>query len=113
MEQVSSILTPDPPIALQDVIALVGEKLSLEAFSQLAGNLSGYPYIKIVVDRTKQQIHFINSARYKFHADYIAEQIMGVPAEDVEKNIDEFNRSVYLSPDREFFLGSLAVNKSV
>ncbi|MEK6579765.1 MAG: PEP/pyruvate-binding domain-containing protein [Bdellovibrionota bacterium] len=111
MEQVSSILTPDPPIALQDVIALVGEKLSLEAFSQLAGNLSGYPYIKIVVDRTKQQIHFINSARYKFHADYIAEQIMGVPAEDVEKNIDEFNRSVYLSPDRQFFLGSLALHK--
>ncbi len=97
--------------------ALVGERLSLEAFSQLAGTLAGYPFVKVLVDKEGTRygktpvVHFLNHARYKFHSDYIAEQILGISIEELDRDIDEFNKSVYLNPDRRFFLGLVAFHK--
>ncbi|MGK5083853.1 PEP/pyruvate-binding domain-containing protein [Bdellovibrionota bacterium FG-1] len=96
---------------------LVGEKLTLEAFTQLSGNLAGYPFVKLVIDSKPSegkspQIHFINHQRYQFHSDYIAEAILQVTPSSIDQNIDEFNRSVYLSPDRRFCLGILALQKT-
>lgn len=96
------------------VKGIVGQRLSLHAFAHLAGNLAGYPFVKVVVDRAKPAhpvVHFINNAAYQFHADYIAEAILGIPKTELEKKIDEFNQSVYLSPDRQFLLGIVALHK--
>jgi len=89
---------------------LVGQRLTLNAFHQLAGVLAGYPYVKLVIDRPNATIHFVNHARYTFHSDYIAECLLNIPASELDKNIDEFNRSVYLDPKRRFYVGILALH---
>src|SRR4051812_44674818 len=66
-------------------------RLTLEAFSQLAGNPAGHPFVKVVVDRTKGSIHFIHHARYSFHADYIGQVLLGMSKPEIEAEIDEFN----------------------
>ncbi len=86
-------------------------RLTLAAFQQLRGMMSGYEFIKVVVDRELDKIHFINSAAYSFHVDYIAENILRVPIDELRGKIDEFNRQVYLSPDRRFYLGVLSFHK--
>ena len=96
----------DEPIA-----AIVGKRLSLEAFRQLSGSLAGYPFVKVVVDRQSHAVHFINHHRYQFHSDYIAEAILETPREELDKRIDEFNQSVYSSPDRSYYLGTVALHR--
>jgi len=86
-------------------------KLSLLAFQQLAGQMAGYAFVKVVVERANKRLHFINARGYKFHADYIAEQIMGLPAGEILTRIDEFNKQVYLSEDRPYVLGIIALHK--
>lgn len=92
--------------------ALVNTKLSIEAFRQLAGTLSGYPFVKVVYDREKDAVHFINHARYSFHCDYVAEHILHRALNDFLKNLDAFNQSVYLAPDRRFMLGIISLHPS-
>ncbi|HAR42897.1 MAG TPA: phosphoenolpyruvate synthase [Bdellovibrionales bacterium] len=108
----------------QDVAipAILNQRLTLEAFSQLSGNLGGFPFVKVVIDRGKSAniatavsaseltIHFLNNDRYKFHSDYIAEQILGISAEELDQNIDEFNKSVYLNQERRFYLGLVSLH---
>jgi hypothetical protein len=91
--------------------ALVGERLTLIAFHQLCGNMGGYPFVKIVVERLTGKTHFINNDSYLFHADYIAECILGKPREEIRKAIDAFNQKVYLSPDRDYLLGILSLHQ--
>jgi hypothetical protein len=91
--------------------AIVGKRLSLEAFRQLSGSLAGYPFVKVVVDRQSKSVHFINHQRYQFHSDYIAEAILETPREELDKRIDEFNQSVYGSPDRAYYLGTVALHR--
>jgi hypothetical protein len=96
------------------ITGLVGKRLSLEAFRQLSGNLAGYPFVKVVVDRqaaADKVVHFINNHQYQFHSDYIAECILETPREELDKRIDEFNQGVYLSADRTYYLGTVALHK--
>jgi hypothetical protein len=88
-----------------------GERLTHEAFLQLSGNLAGYPFVKVVVDRREGAIHFIHHARFAFHADYIGQKLLGLSQAEVEAEIDEFNESVYLDPNRRFFLGIIALHQ--
>ena len=107
-------MTTEAVVAVPALPAIIDQRLSLEAFSQLSGNLAGYPFVKVVVDRTPgraPQVHFLNYERYKFHSDYIAEQILGIPSAELDQKIDEFNRSVYLNPDRRFYLGLVAFHR--
>ncbi|NDD90625.1 phosphoenolpyruvate synthase [bacterium] len=98
--------------------SLIGEELRLAAFSQLSGNLAGYPFVKLVVDsglvpafrRKAGILHAMNHAVYPFHAHYIAEKILRIPVAEIEAKIDEFNRSLYFDPDRRFFLGILSLH---
>jgi hypothetical protein len=92
------------------VKSIINERLSLEAFAQLSGNLAGYPFVKVVVDRPSRTIHFINNAHFKFHGVYIAETLFGQTEEEFDRNLDEFNRSAYLSPDRRFYLGIISLH---
>lgn len=94
-----------------DAAALVGEKLTLEAFQQLSGKLAGYPFVKIVVDKPSGVIHFINHARYPFHIDYAAEKILNISQDELFANLDELNKSVYQDPNRRCYLGLLALHK--
>ena len=94
-----------------EVKAIVGEKLSVEAFSQLAGHLAGYPFIKLVVDKSKSTIHFLNHRVYAFHADYIAETFLGISSAEMNAKIDVHNKSFYNDPDRNFYLGILALHR--
>ena len=87
------------------------EQLTLEAFSQLAGILGGHSFVKVVVDRLEKAIHFIDNHQYEFHADFIAEMILGTPRESMEQDIDTFNHSLYLDPKRRFYLGILALHE--
>ncbi|MBF0106775.1 MAG: phosphoenolpyruvate synthase [Deltaproteobacteria bacterium] len=92
--------------------AIVDKKLSRLAFIQISGNLAGYPFVKVVVDKQDNQIHFLKYNHYKFHADYIGEQILKIPLSEVLSNLDEFNHSLYLKKDRRFYLGILALHRS-
>ncbi len=89
---------------------IIGERLTLAAFSQLSGSLAGMPYVKLVVDREKSIIHFVNHTAYEFHSDYIAEQILNIPRTKIESEIDAFNKSVYFDLSRRFYLGILALH---
>lgn len=95
---------------VQAVLPQKGEKVSLAAFSQLAGRLAGYPFVKVVVDRPGRQIHFINHASFVFHGDYIAKHLLGISKQELDANIDEYNRGFYLAPDRRFYLGIVALH---
>lgn len=90
--------------------ALVGERLTTQAFNQLAGRLGGYPFVKVVVDRRSNKIHFLNNTLYQFHADYIGDHLLKIPRSQLEADIDAYNQSFYFDPDREFFLGILALH---
>ena len=102
----TSVVAPSP--APETVAALVGERLSLSALHQLGGTLGGYSFVKVVVDRERSVIHFLNDARHSFHAIYIGEEILGVPEERVRAEIDSYNDAFYHAPDRRFLLGILA-----
>ncbi len=102
----TDVVTPSP--APENVAALVGERLSLSALHQLGGTLGGYSFVKVVVDREKSVIHFLNDARHSFHAIYIGEEILGVPGERVRAEIDSYNQAFYHGSDRRFLLGILA-----
>ena len=95
--------------------SLIGECLTLEAFTHFAGKLAGYPFVKVVVERNSPgapTIHFINHGRYQFHSDYIAENILKTSIEALDRDIDQFNRSVYLEDHRKFYLGTIALHQA-
>jgi hypothetical protein len=94
----------------QHIRAIVNTRLGLEAFHQLAGNLAGYPFVKLVVDKANGQIHFLNNALFPFHADYIADVLLGISRAEVDNKIDHFNRTFYFDPDRRFYLGILSLH---
>jgi len=75
---------------IHDLLVMLGGAFAsaggLEAFTQLSGNLAGYPFVKVVVDRHTTRIHFLNHRRYQFHSDYIAEAILGTPAAETRTN---------------------------
>ncbi len=91
--------------------SIIGERLTLAAFNQLSGILSGYPYVKLVFDKENKTLHFINNHHCSFHAEYIAENILGWSKAQLEDQIDSFNKSVYFDPNRRFYLGILALHK--
>ncbi|MCX2953442.1 PEP/pyruvate-binding domain-containing protein [Lentzea sp. NEAU-D7] len=94
-----------------DVAGLAGEQLTMSAFTQLSGSLGGYSFVKVVVDRHNETIHFLNNARHEFHALYIGTEILGIAESEVRARIDEFNQSFYHASDRRFFLGILSLHK--
>lgn len=96
----------------ESVAALIGSKLSLAAFSQLSGVLTGIPFVKVIVDRSQDLIYFLNHSVYQFHGDYIGEKLLGIPREEVDRRIDEFNRLFYLTPERRFYIGTLGLHHS-
>lgn len=98
------------PATDEVVPSIVGERLSAAAFHQLAGNLAGYPFVKLVVDRPEQRIHFINNAAYQFHADYIAQHLLGLTPAQVEAEIDLHNQRFYHDPERPYYLAILALH---
>ncbi|WP_231114925.1 PEP/pyruvate-binding domain-containing protein [Lentzea aerocolonigenes] len=90
--------------------ALVGERLTLSAFTQLSGTLSGYRFVKLVVDRETGLIHFMDSRENLFHVRYIAAHILHMPPDELERRLDEINFEVYHRVDRRFCLGILALH---
>ncbi|MFZ2957747.1 MAG: PEP/pyruvate-binding domain-containing protein [Candidatus Ozemobacteraceae bacterium] len=111
-ENFASSKTPGPGESINHppLPSVVGERLSLEAFHQLAGVLAGCLYVKVVVDRKNGQIHFVNNASYQFHSDYIAVEILHEDLDHLLARITEFNQSVYADPERRFYLGIVALH---
>ena len=105
----SSTQTDLPP-AEEVVPAIVGERLTSAAFHQLAGNLAGYPFVKVVVERARGTVHFLNNAAFQFHADYIAAHLLGITPEALEADIDRYNQTFYQDPDRSYYLAILALH---
>ncbi len=101
----------DPETAPSIICDKGGDRLTLAAFTQLAGRLAGYPFVKVVVDRQTSKIHFLNNSLYQFHADYIGDQLLQIPREQLEAEIDTYNQTFYFEPGRRFFLGILACHK--
>ncbi|MGW4892037.1 PEP/pyruvate-binding domain-containing protein [Kitasatospora sp. NPDC004240] len=87
---------------------LAGDELTLQEFSELAGQVGGYPYVKIVLDRDESVLHFIPSADGTLHVRYIACEILGMTIDELALGLDAFNDDVYRNPDRRFYLGTLA-----
>lgn len=95
-----------------DVDALVGQKLTTEAFSQLSGEMAGFSFVKIVVDNKTKSVHFLNDHRYKLHAKYIATKLLSISEQQLVENIDTYNKTFYYGPERPYFLGILSlINK--
>ncbi|MBO1417079.1 phosphoenolpyruvate synthase [Streptomyces sp. FH025] len=82
----------------------------MQEFSQFAGSVGGYPYVKIVLDRTDSVLHFIDSADGTLHVRYIACEILGMSIDELARGLDSFNDDVYRNPDRRFYLGTLALH---
>lgn len=101
-------LTAEEQELLSSSPAIIDERLTYLGFQQLAGTLAGTPFIKIVFDRANGAIHFINNRRYRFHGEYIADRLLGIPVAQMTAEIDRYNESFYLKQDRRFFLGILA-----
>lgn len=104
--------TPAPPAAPREPtepIALIDERLTLAAFPALAGRVSGIPYVKLLLDKETGSLHFIADAAYRFHSDYVAERILGIPAAALDARIDEWNRENYRDPRRRFLIGTVAL----
>lgn len=91
--------------------AIVGQRLTRAAFSQLSGRLAGYPFVKLVVDRPGETIHFLNNHVVQMHGHYIAAEILGITAEELEGNIDHYNHGFYLDPKRDLYLGILSLHE--
>ncbi|MBA3490391.1 MAG: phosphoenolpyruvate synthase, partial [Longispora sp.] len=91
--------------------SVVGERLTIEAFNQLAGRLSGYSFVKLVVERPDNKIHFLSHAAFGFHAYYIAERILEITRDELESNIDAYNNDFYHHPDRALYLGILSLHE--
>lgn len=98
----------------QVIRGIKGERLTRAAFHHLCGHLAGYPFVKVVVDRSKPEkpeVHFINHNVFQFHSDYVAEVILGTSKAELDSRIDEFNQSVYFSNDRVYIFGTLSLHK--
>jgi hypothetical protein len=97
---------------LESAAGMINERLTREAFTSLCGTLAGVPFVKLVVVRETGDVHFINANRYRFHSDYIAEQILNLSSDDLDQELDAFNDEVYSSPDRRFLLATLGQHQS-
>ncbi len=97
---------------LESAAGVINERLTREAFTSLCGTLAGVPFVKLVVVRDSGEVHFINANRYRFHSDYIAEQILNLSSDELDQQLDAFNDEVYSSPDRRFLLATLGQHQS-
>ncbi|MFD7339159.1 PEP/pyruvate-binding domain-containing protein [Streptomyces violascens] len=89
---------------------VVGENLSLPLFRTLSGVLAGHPYLKVVVDRSENTWHLLDTAAYPFHVNYIATRVLGMELAELDADLDAFNASVYADPARRFLLGVLSLH---
>ncbi|GGW42650.1 hypothetical protein GCM10010503_18890 [Streptomyces lucensis JCM 4490] len=89
---------------------VVGANLSLPLFRALSGVLAGHPYLKVVVDRSEDTWHLLDTRVHPFHADYIATRLLGMSMDELDTELDAFNTSVYTAPDRRFLLGVLSLH---
>ncbi|UVS77987.1 Phosphoenolpyruvate synthase [Actinokineospora sp. UTMC 2448] len=69
--------------------------------------LSGIPYVKLVIDKVTNSIHFLDEAAHLLHVQYIAKHILDLPPGEIERILDAFNHSVMRAPDRRFYLATL------
>lgn len=97
---------------VQPLHGIVDQRLTREAFGSLCGRLAGVPFVKVVVERAEKRVHFINANAYRFHSDYIAEQIQGIDSKDLDRALDDFNQEVYHHPDRRYLLATLGLHRS-
>ncbi|MFE9999856.1 PEP/pyruvate-binding domain-containing protein [Streptomyces avermitilis] len=89
---------------------VVGENLSLPLFLTLSGVLAGHPYLKVVVDRTENTWHLLDTGAHPFHVNYIATRVLGMDLTALDADLDGFNASVYMDPGRRFLLGVLSLH---
>lgn len=89
---------------------VVGANLSLPLFRTLSGVLAGHPYLKVVVDRAEDTWHLLDTRVHPFHVDYIATRVLGMTPQQLDAELDSFNASVYMAPDRRFLLGVLSLH---
>ena len=95
-----------------NVNALTHGPLTMQAFHQLSGLIDGISYIKIVVDTKTKVVHFMDDHLYKFHAKYIARDILQISEKDLLDHIDELNNKFYFGKSRDLYLGILALIKT-
>ncbi|WP_432025832.1 PEP/pyruvate-binding domain-containing protein [Streptomyces sp. 1222.5] len=89
---------------------VVGANLSLPLFRTLSGVLAGHPYLKVVLDRSEDTWHLLDTRVHPFHVNYIATRILGMTLDELDADLDGFNASVYMAPERRFLLGVLSLH---
>ncbi|MFG3280467.1 PEP/pyruvate-binding domain-containing protein [Streptomyces sp. NPDC048111] len=89
---------------------VIGEYLSLPLFRTLSGVLAGHPYLKVVVDRAENTWHLLDTQAHPFHVNYIATRVLGMELAELDAELDAFNASVYMDPERRFLLGVLSLH---
>ncbi len=101
-----SVTKTDAPKSTEN-FALVNEPLTKIFFDQLSGILGSVPFVKFVVDRKNNTVHFLNDRFYHLHAYYVADHIVKEPQDQFLKKIDSFNENTYHSDDRNFYFGTI------
>ncbi|MEU0053490.1 PEP/pyruvate-binding domain-containing protein [Streptomyces sp. NPDC006309] len=89
---------------------VIGANLSLPLFRALSGVLAGHPYLKVVVDRAENTWHLLDTRVHPFHVDYIATRVLGMTLDELDAELDAFNASVYMDPERRFLLGVVSLH---
>ncbi|MEU6123810.1 PEP/pyruvate-binding domain-containing protein [Streptomyces sp. NPDC047123] len=102
------LLTGAPEPATDRTV--VGENLSLPLFRTLSGVLAGHQYLKVVVDRSEDTWHLLDTAAHPFHVNYVATRVLGMELGALDAELDAFNASVYTDPRRRFLLGVLSLH---
>lgn len=93
---------------INELHALVNEKLTKIIFDQFLGILANIPYVKIVIDREdNNKIFFLNDNFYKLHAPFVCDHILKEDKQQFLKNIDKFNEFNYHTNARRFYFGTI------
>jgi len=78
----------------------------LDTFKEFALEKEGNYYLKFLIERSTQKIHFINTKRYSFHHDFVQTIYPRL-------NLNDFNNSTYFTLDRLFIAGTLTYHSSL
>ena len=72
-----------------------------------AGTPAAIPHALFVIDRATKQVHYVNTARFAFHEDFLRNQRLVL-------NLDHATlKSFYLTPTRRFILGTVSFHPAL
>jgi hypothetical protein len=92
--------------AIQAAPAAVPSVGSMDEFAAIATQTEGDSYIKFLVDRTENKIHYIDTKTYPFHYDFVKTIMPNLSPE-------MFNEMTYFTTNRRFIAGTIGYHANL